>query len=231
MRGVRVGGIQPRTPVVTSEIPPKESVMPAIEELMDAMQEDFEGTQVRRRTMRRVLSDDDLPLTQVLPVFSHKASRRGWSQELQVMLLVQVQTGVTVVRMVTQPRSHTMKQRPLTPQQLSCRVHLTPVSWMVWSSICQCLHLTLWSPTKRTSMRQGVPTVPVSGSVGESHGRRFVLVSNVVDASWGVEVVQGGRPASSECSWGVEVVQGGRPASSECESESDTISGSFSWGS
>ena len=54
----------------------EESVMPASEELMDAMQEDFEGTQVRRRTRRRVLSDDDLLLTQVLPVFSHKASRR-----------------------------------------------------------------------------------------------------------------------------------------------------------
>ena len=32
---------------------------------MDAMQEDLEGTQVRRRTRRRVLSDDNLPLTQV----------------------------------------------------------------------------------------------------------------------------------------------------------------------
>ena len=53
-------------------------VMPArtSEELMDAMQEDFEGTQVRRRTRRRVLSDDDLPLTQVLPAFPHLASRR-----------------------------------------------------------------------------------------------------------------------------------------------------------
>ena len=46
----------------------------ASEELMDAMQEDFEGTQVRRRTRRRVLGDDDLPLTQVLPAFSHMAS-------------------------------------------------------------------------------------------------------------------------------------------------------------
>ena len=40
------------------------------------MQEDLEGTQVRRRTRRRVLSDDDFLLTQVLLAFSHLASRR-----------------------------------------------------------------------------------------------------------------------------------------------------------
>ena len=39
-------------------VPTKASV-----ELLDAMQEDFEGTQVRR-TRRRVISDDDRPVTQ-----------------------------------------------------------------------------------------------------------------------------------------------------------------------
>ena len=62
-------GIQPRTPVChvrgPSQGSTEESVKPASEELMDAMQEDFEGTQVRRKTRRRVLSDDDLPLAQV----------------------------------------------------------------------------------------------------------------------------------------------------------------------
>ena len=78
MRGVRVGEASNPGPQLSCQRSPsqgstEESVMPASEEL----QEDFEGTQVRRRTRRRVLSDDDLPLTQVLPVFSHKASRRG----------------------------------------------------------------------------------------------------------------------------------------------------------
>ena len=40
---------------------PKSPVMPASE---DAMQEDFEGAQVRKRT-RRMLEEDDFPLTQV----------------------------------------------------------------------------------------------------------------------------------------------------------------------
>ena len=45
------------------------------DQLCIGQQEDLEGTHVRRKT-RRVLSDDDLPLTQVLPAFSHLASRR-----------------------------------------------------------------------------------------------------------------------------------------------------------
>ena len=57
----------------------------------------------------------------------------------------------------------------------------------------------------------GVPTVPVSGSVRESHGRRVVLVSNTVNASRGVEVFrEDAQPAVSQI--------GGS------ESESDTIS-------
>ena len=56
----------------------------------------------------------------------------------------------------------------------------------------------------------GVPIVPVSGSVRESHGRCLVLVSNIMDASRGVEVVRDAQPAVSQ-------VGGG-------ESESDTIS-------
>ena len=83
MRGVRVGEASNPGPQLSRQRSPsqgstEESVMPAkaSEELMDAMQEDFEGTQVRRRTRRRVLGDDDLPLTQVLLAVSHLASRR-----------------------------------------------------------------------------------------------------------------------------------------------------------
>ena len=116
MRGVRVGEASNPGPQLSRQRSPsqgstEESVMPASEELIDAMQEDFEGTQVRKRTRRRVLGDDDLPLTQVLLFFpTRRLEGWRWSQGLQVILLVQVQTGVTVVRMVTQPRSHTMKR-------------------------------------------------------------------------------------------------------------------------
>ena len=46
------------------------------DQLRIGQQEVLESTHVRRRTRRRVLSDDDLPLTQVLLAFSHLASRR-----------------------------------------------------------------------------------------------------------------------------------------------------------
>ena len=61
------------------------------------MQEDLAGTQVRRRTRRRVVSDDDLPLTQVLLAFSPTWRLEGWcwSQELQVILLIPVVMMVT----------------------------------------------------------------------------------------------------------------------------------------
>ena len=80
-RGVRVGEASNPGPQLSRQRSPsqgstEESVMPASEELMDTMQEDFEGTQVRRRTRRRVLSDDDLLLTQVSPALSHMGSRR-----------------------------------------------------------------------------------------------------------------------------------------------------------
>ena len=115
LRGVRVGEASDQGPELSrqrsaSQGNTEEShVMPAraSEELMDAMKEDFEGTQVGKKTRRRVLSEDDL-LTQVLPAFSDLASRRWCWQELQATLLVEVHTRVTFVMMVTKQSSHTM---------------------------------------------------------------------------------------------------------------------------
>ena len=83
---------------------------------------------------------------------------------------------------------------------------------MLWSSI---LAVPAFHPMESNEDDEHdtcVPTVPVSGSVRESHGfRRLVLVSNTVDASRGAEVVgEDAQPAVSEA--------GGS------ESVSDTIS-------
>ena len=53
---------------------PGPQLSPSVE-LLDAMQEDLEGTQVRR-TRRRVISDDDVPVTEVSAVPSFMTSRR-----------------------------------------------------------------------------------------------------------------------------------------------------------
>ena len=66
LRGVRVGEASNPGPQLSPSV-----------ELLDAMQEDLEGTQVRR-TRRRVISDDDVPVTEVVSaaVPSFMTSRR-----------------------------------------------------------------------------------------------------------------------------------------------------------
>ena len=174
--------------------------MTASEELMDAMQEDFEGTQVRRRTRRRVLSDDDFPLAQVLPVFSHMASRR--------VVLVPGDSGDT-------PRSGPDRSdsgeggdatqfahQEAAPNVVDATAVELPSS--PHTSVVDALELDLSVPAfdpmesnEEDEHDTCVPSVPVSGSVRESHGfRRLVLVSNTVDASRRVEVV--GRTPSQQ---------------------------------
>ena len=124
--------------------------------LMDAMQEDLEVTQVRRRSRRRVLSDDVFSRRCGLLNLNPLASR-------QVVLVPGFRWGgsmIAVANLTMGARSYHQevwwwKWHPTwsTPQQLSCRSSASVVD--VWSSICslarQGEHLTPWSVIWRTS--------------------------------------------------------------------------------
>ena len=133
-----------------------------------------------------MLSDDDLPLTQVLLAFSHlRLEGWCWSQELQVILFV------PVVMMVTQWVYRRGLVREVAPNVVDATAVELPSS--PHASVVDAFEFDLSVPAfdpmesdEEDEFDAGVPTVPVSsGSVREAHGfRRLVLVSNTVDVTF-----------------------------------------------
>ena len=204
-------GIQPRTPVVTSEVP-----------------QPGEHRRVRHARWTQCKKILRAPKSAGGPgggcsatttslshrfcsFFSHMASRR--------LVLVPGASGDTPRSFpdrsdsgedgdATQVAHHEVAPVDATAVELPSSPH---------TSVVDALELDLSVPAfdpmesnEEDEHETGVPTVPASGSVRESHGRRLVLVSNTVDVSRVEVVTEDAQPAVSQV--------GGS------ESESDTIS-------